>query len=95
MWHPTTGAPDLGVLSLEGERVSTTLLETEFFESNAAVSPDGRWLAYQSDDSGEVEIYVRPFPDVKRGRWQVSGGGGRLPVWGRTETSCSMSAHKV
>ena len=80
MWHPTPGAADLGLLSLEGERASTALLETEFAEMNAVVSPDGRWVAYGSDESGEFEIYVRPFPDVESGRWQVSGGGGRWPV---------------
>ena len=47
------------------------------------MSPDGRWLAYQSDEGGENQIYVRPFPDVNRGRWQVSPGGGIKPVWSR------------
>ncbi len=42
----------------------------------------GRWLAYQSDESGQEEIYVRPFPDVDAGRWPVSTGGGRQPLWG-------------
>jgi Tol biopolymer transport system component len=52
------------------------------FESNPAVSPDGRWLAYSSNESGQFEVYVRPFPDVDRGKWQVSLGGGGLPRWG-------------
>ena len=72
---------DLGMLSLEGERISTLLLETEFSERNAALSPDGRWMAYQSDESGQFEVYVRPFPDVNEGRWQVSSGGGEWPLW--------------
>jgi hypothetical protein len=55
-----------------------------FLINNAAVSPDGRWLAYQTDESGRDEIYVRPFPDVDAGLWQVSTGGGRQPVWART-----------
>ena len=63
---------DLGLQSLEGERISTLLLETEFMERNAALSPDGRWMAYQSNEAGEFEVYVRPFPDVNGGRWQVS-----------------------
>ena len=47
-------------------------------------SPDGRWLAYESDESGQLEIYVRPFPDVDGGGlWQVSTGGGTQPLWAR------------
>ncbi len=72
---------DLGMLSLEGERISTLLLETEFNEQNTALSPDGRWMAYQSNESGQYEVYVRPFPDVNGGRWQVSSGGGGWPLW--------------
>jgi eukaryotic-like serine/threonine-protein kinase len=50
----------------------------------AEVSPDGRWVAYDSDESGQFEIYVRPIPDAYRGgRWQISSGGGRQPVWSR------------
>jgi serine/threonine-protein kinase len=47
------------------------------------MSPDGRYLAYQSNESGRFEIYVRPFPDVKRGKWQVSTEGGSRPVWAK------------
>jgi tRNA A-37 threonylcarbamoyl transferase component Bud32 len=46
-----------------------------------AISPDGRWLAYASNESGRYEVYVRPFPDVERGRWQVSSNGGVDPLW--------------
>ena len=59
------------------------LVQTMFGERNAELAPDGRWLAYQSNESGREEIYVRPFPDVNGGRWQVSTGGGRLPLWSR------------
>jgi len=44
-------------------------------------SPDGRWIAYVSDASGTNEVYVRPFPDVSEGQWQVSVGGGTAPLW--------------
>ncbi|MEX2282694.1 MAG: protein kinase [Gemmatimonadota bacterium] len=47
------------------------------------VSPDGRWLAYVSDESGRMEAYVRPFPDTKAGRHQISQGSGRHPHWSR------------
>jgi len=50
---------------------------------NADISPDGRWLAYQSDESGRFEVYVRPYPDVNGGRWQVSATGGTRPLWSR------------
>ncbi len=56
-------------------------LQEGFNERNAALSPDGRWLAYQSIESGQIEIYVRPFPDVDGGRWEVSSSGGITPVW--------------
>lgn len=50
-------------------------------EVGPALSPDGRWLAYESDESGRFEVYVRPFPNVASGRWQVSQTGGTAPVW--------------
>ena len=74
-------ATDLGVLSMDGEGPSEPLLTTEFDEVNAEFSPDGRWLAYQSDESGHYEVYVRPFPNVNEGQWQVSTGGGTAPLW--------------
>ena len=72
----------LGTLAMDGERSSTPLLVTEFGEWNAELSSDGRWLAYQSDASGQSEIYVRPFPDVQEGLSQVSTDGGDQPLWG-------------
>ena len=50
-------------------------------ESMPALSPDGRWLAYVSNESGRQEVYVRPFPDVNGGKWQVSRNGGGEPLW--------------
>ena len=50
-------------------------------EFSPALSPDGKWLAYASDESGRSEVYVRPFPDASRAKWQVSNGGGAEPVW--------------
>jgi len=60
------------------------LVQTPFQELNGEISPDGRWVAYQSDESGQQEIYVRPFPDTDRGRWQISTGGGEQPLWARS-----------
>lgn len=53
-------------------------------ESAPAISPDGRWLAYSSDETGVHTVYVRPFPDFTSGRWQVSDGFGAVPVWSRS-----------
>jgi Tol biopolymer transport system component len=50
-------------------------------ERNGIVSPDGRWLAYESDNSGRFEIYVRPFPNVDAGQWRISTAGGTRPLW--------------
>jgi eukaryotic-like serine/threonine-protein kinase len=74
---------DLAVLALEKERRVENLVGTPFTEVNAAMSPDGKWFAYQSNESGQNEIYVRPFPQAERERWQVSTGGGTQPVWSR------------
>jgi Tol biopolymer transport system component len=58
------------------------LLQTPFNERWPSFSPDGRWLAYGSDESGNYQIYVRAFPD-KGGKWQVSSAGGAYPEWSR------------
>ena len=68
------------MLSVEDRR-TVPLLETPALETNGEVSPDGRWLAYESNESGRVEIFVRPFPDVNRGRSVVSFDGGTRPRW--------------
>jgi serine/threonine-protein kinase len=59
------------------------LIQTTFNEWFPAVSPDGRWIAHTSNESGRTEVYVRPFPDVERGRWQVSTDGGTMPRWAK------------
>ena len=75
---------DLMQLALDGTLRVTPLLQTKFDELNGIVSPDGRWLAYESNSSGSFEIYVRPFPNVGGGQRQVSTEGGRQPLWGRS-----------
>ena len=67
--HPKPGKPEPFLRTPANERVPT-------------VSPDGRWIAYQSDESGRYEVYVRPFPGPG-GKWQISTGGGQLPLWSR------------
>jgi serine/threonine-protein kinase len=68
-------------LALGSEHRIEPLVHTPFSEQNGEVSPDGRWLAYQSNDSGRSEIWVRPYPDVNGGRWLVSAGAGFQPLW--------------
>ena len=63
-----------------GERKPFVFLKTAFDERRATFSPDGRWIAYQSNESGRDEVYIRPFPSPG-GKWQVSTGGGTRPRW--------------
>ena len=71
---------DLWVFPLSGDRKPVPFLNTKFNESAGQFSPDGRWVAYQSDESGRNEVYVTPFPGPG-GKWQISTGGGGLPRW--------------
>jgi serine/threonine-protein kinase len=78
-----TGANnDIVVVSLEGNRKVTPLLAAPYSEGWPSLSPDGRWLAYASDESGRFEVYVRPFPGPG-GQILVSKNGGSEPIWGR------------
>jgi len=79
------GHDDLSVLSLDGSGEITPLtgLNTPAMEGPADLSPDGRWLAYQSNEGGEPQIYIRPFPDVTRARYSISPKGGVHPAWSR------------
>jgi Tol biopolymer transport system component len=77
----TTG--DIALLSVSAERPRESLIATKFDEGRPALSPDGHWLAYQSNESGRYEVYVRPFPDVESGKWAVSTGSGEDPRWSR------------
>src|SRR5262249_16517738 len=70
----------LWILPLKGERKPEAFLQTKFNESHAQISPDGKWISYQSNESGQSEIYVRPFPSGP-GRWQVSTNGGSFSRW--------------
>jgi Tol biopolymer transport system component len=74
---------DLFVMGLVPPGPPKPIIQTEFQEENAEISPDGRWIAYESNESGERNIYVRPFPAVDAGKWQVSSGGGWTPMWSR------------
>jgi len=73
---------DIWELSLS-RKTSRPVIRTPFVEAGAVFSPDGHWIAYQSDESGQSEVYVQAYPGVGQKR-RVSLDGGRLPFWGHT-----------
>ena len=77
------GPGDRDVVSMRpGEESATPLAANAGFDESApAVSPDGRWLAYMSHETGRPEIFIRPFPNTETGKWQVSAAGGQAPLW--------------
>jgi Tol biopolymer transport system component len=72
---------DIGTLSMEGDHTIKLLLHAEYNQVHPNISPDGKYMAYFSGESGKSEIYVRPFPDVNKGKWPISNGGGESPLW--------------
>ena len=82
---------DVALLSLEelfkkpvtGKLQTRPLVRTTTTEFAGTLSPDGWWLAYYSSESGRQEVYVRPFPGIDTGRWQVSTAGGSRPAWSK------------
>jgi serine/threonine-protein kinase len=80
----TPGARDIHRLRPGLDSATVPLLATsQYAEQDPRVSPDGRWLAYSSNETGRNEIFVRPFPDVEAGKVQVSVSGGETPFWSR------------
>jgi hypothetical protein len=71
----------IDALPLEGDRKLRLLLKEKYNQLQPQISPDGRWIAYVSVESGKPEVYVRPFPEVNKGKWQVSTSGGNQPLW--------------
>jgi eukaryotic-like serine/threonine-protein kinase len=72
---------DAVVLSMDGDRKPKPLLREKYGKYQPQLSPDGRWMAYSSSETGRSEVYVRPFPNVNDGRWQVSTESGNSPIW--------------
>ncbi len=92
---------DLWVLPLFGDRRPQPFAQREFNEKQGRLSPDGRWIAYASDETGRFEVYVQPFP-ASGGKWQITTGGGEQPQlaarrkgtllrWRGPETDCRGS----
>ena len=74
---------DIFLTTIGPPAATRPLIQTQFSESSPALSPDGKWMAYQSNETGRLEVYVRPFPDVDGGKLQVSTEGGSEPRWAR------------
>ena len=74
---------DIYAVRTQGDTTPLPIAATPAFERAATLSPDGRYIAYVSGESGQDEIYVRPFPKPDDGRWLVSAGGGTEPRWSR------------
>ena len=72
---------DIGLVAVDGDERVQMVIRSTFNEWVPALAPNGRWIAYQSDESGQPEVYVQSFPDDSGGRWQVSTNGGYDPVW--------------
>ena len=73
---------DLMIMNLTGDRTPRLLPpKTPFFERHPALSPDGRWIAFATSELESRTVFVRPFPDTGKARWQLSSGAGSRPVW--------------
>ena len=78
----TETGTDIGIVSLDGSETIEWLLQGKSNEGKPDVSPAGRWMAYTTDESGQDEVFVVPFPNVGDGRWKISRDGGFTPQWG-------------
>ena len=89
--EPNASPYDLGFADLARNKPSELILHATYNESNGALSSDGKWLTYQSNESGQEEVYVRPFPNIETGRWKVSTGVGRGRCGTGTDGNCSTT----
>jgi dipeptidyl aminopeptidase/acylaminoacyl peptidase len=79
----TNGGNDTWLQPMFGDRKPKSFLESQFDKVLAQVSPDGRWIAYTTNESGSFQIFVQSFPDPTGGKWQISAEGGVEPKWRR------------
>jgi serine/threonine-protein kinase len=92
---------DIYAVEIGTDREIPLAANDSFDESGPAISPDGRWIAYSSNETGSPQVYVRPFPNVDDGRWQISDGPGVSPTWARSgreifyATTSNMSAAQL
>ena len=76
-----SGCPELSYAATEIERLLQSLELSPACSAWSSISQDGNWIAYSSNETGRIEIFVRPFPDIDEGKWQVSRNGGNQPIW--------------
>ena len=82
LWQVSaSGHQDIVTLSMEGEHIWKPLLQKKYNRLYPRISPDGRWMAYTSQETGKPQVYVCPFPAVNEGKWEVSSGAGYNPLW--------------
>lgn len=80
----TTASRDIVGLRVGSDTAPVPLVSAPHYnEAAIALSPDGRWLAYESNEAGPAEVFIRPFPNTEAGKWQVSNSGGFAPLWSR------------
>ena len=72
---------DIGIISMEGDRSYKPLLQEKEYERHPEVSPKGQWMAYASNQEGDYEVYIKPFPEVGKALTKVSTDGGHSPLW--------------
>jgi eukaryotic-like serine/threonine-protein kinase len=82
VYNQVSSNPDVWAVPLTGDKKPFPVLQSRANEVFPQVSPDGKWLAYQSTETGRPEIYVKQFPEGP-GKWQVSTDGGQFPRWRR------------
>jgi Tol biopolymer transport system component len=80
MRFPGGGRATVWLLTIDSREAKPLLQSAEFESAAAAFSPNGRFIAYSSDESGRSEVYVQPFP-LTGEKWMISSGGGDLPLW--------------
>jgi serine/threonine-protein kinase len=78
-----TGLPELMTARLQGDPNEQTYLSGVLNPAKPVFSPDGRWMVYESEESGRVEVYLQSYPELTRGRWKLSSNGGSEPLWTR------------
>ena len=89
-WQVRPGGADVGILSMD-DGTTEWLFQNDFYYGHSKISPDGRWIAYTSNEDGQDDIYVRPFPNVDDDRQKISQDGGVLASMGAEQRRAVLS----
>ncbi|MEP6766716.1 MAG: protein kinase, partial [Gemmatimonadaceae bacterium] len=82
-YHKKDGSRAIFARRLSGDTTTRTIVNTKFSSYSPSLSPDAKWMAYVTEESGQSEVWVVPFPDPGTARWQISAEGGSEPAWSR------------